>query len=53
VQRKNDAPDDKRLLMVGRLATALRLDIGQWFKATAHNYFGRIMRKGILTSLAK
>jgi ParB family chromosome partitioning protein len=51
VQSKSDSADDERLLHADRLAAALRLDMAQWFKPTAANYFSRIGKPGILAAL--
>jgi ParB family chromosome partitioning protein len=51
VQSKSDSPDDERLLHADKLAAALRLDMAQWFRPTAANYFTRIGKPGILAAL--
>jgi ParB family chromosome partitioning protein len=51
VQAKHERPDDARLRHAGALATALGLDMTQWFTPTAANYFARVGRAEIATAI--
>jgi ParB family chromosome partitioning protein len=51
VQRKGDRPDVPRLVHASTLASALDLDMTEWFEPTAENYFGRVTRAQILADL--
>jgi ParB family chromosome partitioning protein len=53
VQRKADHPQNQRLVHAHALATALNLDVAEWFAPTAANFFSRISRATILSSLAE
>jgi ParB family transcriptional regulator, chromosome partitioning protein len=48
VQTKTDRPGCERLVHAGQLATALRIDMADWFRPAAGNYFSRIDKTGIL-----
>lgn len=51
VQRKGDRPDVPRLVHASTLASALDLNMTEWFEPTAENYFGRVTRAQILADL--
>jgi ParB family chromosome partitioning protein len=51
VQGRADRPGQNRLVHADRLAQNLKLDMGNWFKPTAENYFGRIAKGGILAAI--
>jgi ParB/RepB/Spo0J family partition protein len=51
VQGKADRPGQRRFAHADRLAQHLKLDMRNWFTATAENYFGRIAKTGILAAL--
>ncbi len=53
VQTKQDSPDCDRILHAKALATALALDMQDWFTPTAANYFSRVSRTEILSALAQ
>ncbi len=45
------APNGDRVQHAGMLATALDLDMAQWFTPTAESYFGKVNKAGILRAL--
>lgn len=51
IQRKDDHPDSSRLAHANLLASALTLDMGEWFSPTAENYFTRVNRAQILAAI--
>ncbi|MCC7250464.1 MAG: hypothetical protein IT540_01160, partial [Hyphomicrobium sp.] len=51
VQRKAEHPGSSRLVHANLLTQALGLDMGEWFKPTAENYFGRVNRAQILVAI--
>ncbi|MGD9785937.1 MAG: ParB/RepB/Spo0J family partition protein [Hyphomicrobiaceae bacterium] len=51
VRRKGDRADSSRLMDASILAGALGLDMGEWFKPTAENYFSRLNRGQILAAI--
>lgn len=51
VQQKKDRPDCERLAHTGMLASALGLDMNDWFVPTAENFFSKISKPQILTAL--
>ena len=53
VQLKADRPVCRRLIQAGKLADALGLDMAQWFRPTAENYFGKISKADILAALGE
>jgi len=52
VQAKHERPDSSRLAQADALASALNLNMAQWFTPTAENYFCRVGRAQILSDLA-
>lgn len=50
-QRKLDRSDASRLIHARELGQALSLDMGEWFKPTAENYFARIGKQKILEAV--
>jgi len=51
VQAKADGPGGERLAHADDLAAALKVNMREWFKPTAENYFTKISRAGILEAL--
>jgi ParB family chromosome partitioning protein len=51
VQEKKDRPDCERLVHGHLLASALGLDMNDWFVPTAENFFSKISKPQILTAL--
>lgn len=51
VQRKTDRPDHGRLAHADALASSLGLDMTEWFKPTADNYFKRVTRNTIVAAI--
>ena len=51
IQRKTDRPDAARLIHARSLATALQLDMSNWFQPTAQNYFAHVKRSQILAAI--
>lgn len=50
-QRKSERSDASRLIHARELGQALSLDMGEWFKPTAVNYFARIGKQKILEAV--
>ncbi|HTR34992.1 MAG TPA: ParB/RepB/Spo0J family partition protein [Bryobacteraceae bacterium] len=53
VQKKGDHPTESRLLHANALASALNLDMAQWFTPTAENYFSRVGRDSIVKAICE
>ena len=53
VQRNHDRLDCSRLTYANALATALSLDMAQWFMPTAANYFSRVGRTSVVTAITE
>jgi ParB family transcriptional regulator, chromosome partitioning protein len=53
VQAKQDSTDDERLQHANALASALKLDMTQWFTPTAENYFSRVGRQSIVKAITE
>jgi ParB family chromosome partitioning protein len=51
VRRKPDSANNGRLRHADLLATALKLDIGEWFTPTAENYFSRVSKRQMLVAI--
>lgn len=51
VQGKADRPDSDRLTNAAALASALKLDMKEWFTPDAANYFSRVSKPQILDAL--
>lgn len=51
IRRKADRPDCDRLAHADVLATAVTLDMKDWFTPDAGNYFSRISKAGIIQAL--
>jgi ParB family chromosome partitioning protein len=53
VQAKTDSTNNSRLAQANTLATALRIDMNQWFTPTAANFFERISKPQIQRALTE
>jgi ParB family chromosome partitioning protein len=53
VQKRDDRPDCELLAGAGRLATALKLNMKEWFYPTAENYFSRVSKQQILADITE
>jgi ParB family chromosome partitioning protein len=53
VRRKQDRADAPHLAHADRLATALGLDMADWWRPTAASYFGRVPKARILEAVAE
>jgi ParB family chromosome partitioning protein len=53
VQLKHDRDDCPRLAHANAIGKALKLDMTQWFTPTAENFFNRVPRTMILSSLSE
>jgi len=53
VQEKQDRTDCERLKHANALSQALSLDMKEWFRPTAGNFFSRVGRTEILSALAE
>ena len=51
VQIKADRPDSERLVHARQLGEALGIDMAEWFRPNAENYFGKISKAGIIEAL--
>ena len=51
VQAKTDSANNSRLAQANALATALHIDMNQWFTPTAANFFERISKSQIQRAL--
>jgi len=51
VQTKKDQPGDPRLAYASELATALSLDMKNWFTPTAENFFRHVARPSIVNAI--
>jgi ParB family chromosome partitioning protein len=53
VRAKNDRADCERLVHGNALASALNVNMPEWFTPTADNYFGRVGRTDILSAITE
>ena len=53
VQTKTDSANNARLAQANALATALHIDMNQWFTPTAANFFERISKSQIYRALSE
>lgn len=53
VRRKSDDPESDRLRHADALASAMSLNMHDWFTPTAENYFSRVGRPQVLNDLAQ
>jgi len=53
VQTKQDCPANVRLRAADTLATALSVDMTEWFTPSAVNFFGRVGRTTIISAMAE
>ena len=51
VQTKTDSANNSRLMQANALATALHMDMNQWFTPTAANFFERVSKSQIQRAL--
>ena len=53
VQLKHDRPDSPHLTHANALASALKLDMKEWFTPTAENYFKRVGRTDVIAAITE
>ncbi len=53
VQTKGESPKHQRLQHANALATALNVDIGNWFQPTVDNFFGHVTKAQILNAVTE
>ena len=53
IRTKNERPDSDRLQHADQLATALKLDMQDWFTPTSGNYFSRVGKQQILEAVSE
>ncbi|WP_263378449.1 hypothetical protein [Granulicella paludicola] len=51
IQRNHERPESQRFAEAEKLASAIGLNMNDWFKATAENYFGRVSKPLIMDAL--
>ena len=53
IKRKGDRPDCERLKQAHALASALKLDMREWFTPTAGNYYSRVGRAEVVKAITE